>query len=393
MKNVQLPLSILLSISAFAQTPPFDVLIRNARIVDGTGNPWFVGDVGVREGRIAAVGGLSGASGRLVIDGRGRVLAPGFIDVHVHADFRPQARIDRNPGADNFLFDGVTTIVNGNCGWSVTDLAGFFREVEAARPGVNVAEMIGHGSIRQAVLGDENRAPTAAEMGRMKALVEQAMREGAVGFSTGLWYVPGNYARTEEVIELARVAAPFGAVYSTHMRDEGTKILDAVREAIRVAEETGMRLEVSHLKIMDRRDWGSAPKVIELLDAARARGVDAAGDFYPYDAGSTSLQPLFPRWALAGGDSAIRERLTAKESRARIAREMESDLTLRGGQPDYAYAVVANSPDDPSLVGKSLAQIHRERGGKPRGCERDTDSDRPARQGRHAAGVSRQWGR
>jgi len=365
MKRTLLLIPAFLAVSALAQPPSFDILVRHTRVIDGTGNPWFRADVGIRDGRIAAIGSLQSATARQVIDARQRILAPGFIDVHVHADFRPDITLTRHPAADSFLFDGVTTIVNGNCGWSFTDLAGFFKQVEQARPGVNVASMIGHGSIRQSILGDDNRAPTQAEFARMKSLVEQGMRDGAVGFSTGLWYVPGNYARTEEVIEMARAAAPFGGVYTTHMRDEGSEILAAVREAIRVAEESGMRLEVSHLKIGDRRNWGDAPKVLALLEEARSRGVDAAADFYPYTAGSTTLQPLFPRWALAGGDNGIRERLTSKETRDRIAREMESTPSLRGGQPDYAYAVVASSPGDPSLVGKSLAQIHRERGGKP----------------------------
>lgn len=352
------------SVALLAQTPEFDLLIRNARVVDGAGNPWYRADVGVNGGVITSIGSLAGKSGKQVIDARGRILAPGFIDVHVHADYLPDRRLDRHPGAANFLFDGVTTIVNGNCGWSSTDLATFFKDLERTKVGVNVASMVGHGSVRRAVMGDANRAPSAEEFGRMKALVDQAMRDGAVGFSTGLWYVPGNYAKTEEVIDLAKVAGGYGGVYSTHMRDEGAAILDAVREAIRVAEEAKLRLEVSHLKVMDRRFWGQASQVIELLEAARARGVDASGDFYPYDAGSTSLQPVFPRWALAGGDPAIRERLTSKESRSRVAREMEATPELRMGQSDYSFIVVANSPADPSLVGKSLSQIHRERGGK-----------------------------
>ena len=275
-RHMRLFLIGLLNLVPLAAAADLDIVIRDARIVDGTGNPWFRGDAGIRGGRIVAIGRLGGMTADRVVEGRGRVLAPGFIDVHVHADYRPEVRLDRYPAADNFLFDGVTTIVNGNCGWSVTNLAKFFDEVEKAGPGVNMASMIGHGSIRRAVLGDNNRTPTDAELGKMKALVEQGMRDGAVGFSTGLWYVPGNFSTTEEVIALAKVATPFGGVYSTHMRDEGYRVLDAVSEAIRIAEEAGLRLEVSHLKVMDRRNWGDAPKVIAMLDAARRRGVDLA---------------------------------------------------------------------------------------------------------------------
>lgn len=335
----------------------FDLLIRNGRVIDGAGNAWFRADVGVRGGKIAAIGKLANKTADRVIDAHDRIVAPGFIDVHVHADRLPERRLDRAPEASAFLFDGVTTIINGNCGWSETDLPPFFRDIEKAKPGVNMASMIGHGSVRIDVMGNDNRAPTAAELERMQAIVDKAMRDGAVGFSTGLWYAPATFAKTDEVIALAKVAGPYGVVYSTHMRDEGVHILDSVKEAIRVAEESGLRLEVSHMKVGDKRNWGAAPKVLELLNAARARGVDASGDFYPYTAGSSTMQPMFPRWSLAGGEQAILERLASKDSRARIASEMEQDSEYRGGNDDFSEAVVASCPFDHSLEGKNIPQI------------------------------------
>ena len=359
----KLPIVVVV-ISGLAFAADFDLLIRNARVVDGTGNPWFRADVGIRNGEIASIGRLAGKTADEIIEAKQRVVTSGFIDVHVHADYFPERRLTRNPDADAFLFDGVTTIVNGNCGWSEIDLADFFSSVEQAGPAVNMASMIGHGAIRRRVMGDANRAPTPVELQTMKEIVEQAMRDGAVGFSTGLWYTPASFARTEEVIALARAASSFGGVYATHVRDEGPRILEAIAEAVRIAEESGLRLQVSHLKIMDRRHWGTADKVIAALEAARLRGVDASGDFYPYEAASSRMQPLFPHWAFDGGEQSLRERLSAKESRARIAAEMANDPYFRQGQNDYSYLMVANCSFDHTLEGKSISQISRERGGK-----------------------------
>jgi N-acyl-D-amino-acid deacylase len=351
-------LLVALALQAGAQ---YDVLIRDARIVDGTGNPWFRADVAVAAGKIAALGRFENAKAARVIDAKGRVLVPGFIDVHTHIE----RAIAAAPAVDSFLHDGVTTVVTGNCGNSVTNIAAFLDALAKNPAGVNVASLIGHGSVRSAVLGMENRAPTPEELNKMRALVVQAMRDGAVGLSTGLWYAPGNYARTEEIIHLARAAAPFGGVYATHMRDEGPRILPALEEAIRIGEASGLRVQISHLKIGDRRQWGTAPKVIALLNDARRRGLDIAGDQYPYNAGSTGLQPLFPRAALAGGEEAVRERLTNPASRARIAAEIEADPEYRFGFDDYSFARVAFCPWDRALEGRTISEINLAQSRKP----------------------------
>ena len=222
----------LAALPAFAQ---YDILIRNARLVDGAGNPWFQASIAVRDGRIAAIGRLEGATAARVIDAAGRIAAPGFIDVHTHVE----GVIEKVPRADNFLLDGVTTIVTGNCGGSAADIARWFARLEELGVGVNVATLIGHNTVRRQVMGTENRHGTPEELARMKELVHAAMAQGAVGLSTGLIYIPGAYAPTEEVVELAKSAAVYNGVYASHMRDEGAQILEAIHEAARVGDDAG----------------------------------------------------------------------------------------------------------------------------------------------------------
>jgi N-acyl-D-amino-acid deacylase len=353
---IRLWVVLLLAASSWAQD--YDVIIRNARIVDGTGNPWFRGDVGIRGGRIAAVGRLEQAGAARTVDAAGRYLAPGFIDVHTHLE----RAVLTAPEMAAFLFDGVTTVVTGNCGFSATDLAAFFASVEKARPGVNVASLIGHNAIRDEVMGGANRAPTPQEQARMRDLVRRGMEAGAVGFSTGLWYTPGAYSATPEVIDLARVAAPFGGVYATHMRDEGVRVEEAIREAFEIGRESGLRVEISHFKVMDKRHWGSTAATLALVDEARGTGLDVVVDQYPYTAASTFLDIFFPRTALAGGLGPTRERLSSPESRARIAREIAASPELRMGHDNYAFAVIAEFPEDRSVEGLPIAEINRRRG-------------------------------
>ncbi len=348
---------ILLAAALPLAAADFDWVIRNARIVDGTGNPWYIADVGVKEGTIAAIGDLTNASASRIVDAAGKVLAPGFIDVHTHVE----RTLEQVPGGDNFVLDGVTTIVTGNCGGSKVDLAGWFRRLEELGLGLNVASLIGHNSVRREVMGSEQRAPSQEELARMQALVEEAMRAGAVGLSTGLIYVPGTYAETAEIVALAKVAARYGGVYATHMRNEGEQWLEAIEEAITVGREAEIPVEISHFKVSSRNVWGSSAKGIHLVDKARREGVDVVVDQYPYERSSTGLGILLPSWALAGGEDKLKERLADADTRARIARDME-EILRRRGHPDYSFATVARFEADPALEGKTISEINRLRG-------------------------------
>lgn len=350
-------LALLLALAVLPAAAQYDVLIRNARVIDGTGNPWFHASVAVKDGRIAAVGRLEGATAARVIDAAGRVVTPGFIDVHTHVE----GAIEKVPRADNFLLDGVTTIVTGNCGGSASDVARWFARLEELGIGVNVATLIGHNTVRRQVMGMENRHATPEELARMKELVHAAMAQGAVGLSTGLIYIPGAYAPTEEVVELAKSAAVYDGVYASHMRDEGAQILEAIHEAARVGEQAAMPVQISHFKIDTPRIWGFSEKSLALVEEYRRRGVDVVVDQYPYDHSSTNLGITLPAWALAGGADALRERLSNPETRARIAAEMKQRLQDLG-HPDYSYATVAYHEKDHSWEGRNLVEITRLRG-------------------------------
>lgn len=353
-------LALLLALAVLPALAQYDVLIRNARVIDGTGNPWFHASVAVKDGRIAAIGRLESATAARVIDAAGRVLAPGFIDVHTHVE----GAIEKVPRADNYLLDGVTTIVTGNCGGSTSDVARWFARLEELGIGINVATLIGHNTVRRQVMGTEDRHATPEELARMKELVHTAMAQGAVGLSTGLIYIPGAYAPTEEVVELARSAAVYDGVYASHMRDEGAQILDAIHEAARVGEQAGMPVQISHFKIDTPRIWGFSEKSLALVEDYRRRGVDVVVDQYPYDHSSTNLGITLPAWALAGGADALRERLSNPETRTRIAAEMRQRLSDLG-HADYSYATVAYFKPDHSWEGKNLAEITRLRGLDP----------------------------
>lgn len=340
-----------------AAAADYDLLIRNARVVDGTGNPWFRADLGIQGGRIAAIGNLAGRSAVRTIDAAGRVVSPGFIDVHVHVE----GEIDRVPRADNFLLDGVTTIVTGNCGGSRINLADWFSGLEKNGLGVNLASFIGHNTVRGEIMGAANRLATPGEIERMQAIVDKAMRDGAIGFSTGLIYIPGTYSNTAEVVALAKSAARYGGVYASHMRDEGPHVIEAIEEAVTVGKEAGMRVELSHFKIDTRGIWGMSEKTLALVEKYRAEGVDVVIDQYPYDRSSTNLGMLVPSWALADGREAVLKRLRAPQTRAKIAAEMQEMLT-RKGWPDYVWATVASYAPDRSYEGKSIVEINLKKG-------------------------------
>jgi N-acyl-D-amino-acid deacylase len=324
----------------------FDVLIRNARVMDGTGNPWLRADVGISGDRITAVGRLAGATAPHVIDARDRIVTPGFIDVHSHAaeGLRNAALHQGQP----LVAQGITTVIVNPDGGGPVDLAAQRAALEAARTGPNVGLLIGHGAVRSAVLGSVNRAPTAAELQKMKDLVRRGMAEGAFGLSSGLFYVPGSFATTEEVIELTKVAAQSGGLYTSHVRDEGNYgagVRASVREVIRIAEEAKTIGIVSHMKALGRDSWGLAPTLINDMVEARARGVQVYADQYPYEASSTSL-----RAALAPG---------GVEPTVAIVTE---NLRRRNG-PDAV--LIASYRAEPALAGKTLTEIAKARGVDP----------------------------
>lgn len=343
----------------FAQPPAeFDVLIVGGRVVDGTGAPWFRADIGIRGDRIEAVGPLEDARARLRLDARGLVVAPGFIDIHTHA----RRGIFHTPTAENYVRQGVTTLIEGQDGSSPLPLGDFLRRVEALPPAVNFGMLAGQGTIREQIMGRENRRATAEEVERMKQLVREAMKDGAFGLSTGLFYVPGNYTPTEEIIELAREAGRFGGIHISHMRDEAAGILESVRETIRIGEEGGLPTQLTHHKIIGAKNWGLSRETLRLVEEARARGVDVTIDQYPYTASSTATSALIPQWAQAGGRKAMLARLRDPALRAKIRAEVVSRIVHDRGGGHPKNVVLAQCAFDPALAGRNLAELTEKRG-------------------------------
>lgn len=330
-----------------------DLIIRGGRVIDGTGNPAYFADVAVRNGRITAIGrGLQGTGQAL--DAKGLVVAPGFIDVHTHAE-----NIAEIPRAENFVRMGVTSIVTGNCGGSALNVERFFRAAEAAKVSVNVATLFGHNTARRSAMGGTfRRDPTGAELARMTELVEQAMKDGAVGLSTGLIYTPGTYSKTEEIIPLARVAAKYDGIYASHMRSESTGIFDALQELFRIAREAGIRADISHLKLAGNASWGKSGAVLAAIEGARAEGLDITHDQYAYTASSTGISTLIPSEYREGGGNEFRERLADPARKAEIVAAMKESLQ-RSGRSDYAYAAIASYRADRSLNGKRIPEAAR----------------------------------
>jgi dihydroorotase/N-acyl-D-amino-acid deacylase len=352
---------LLLAAGLWGQTAPYDVIIAGARVVDGSGSPWFRADIGIRGDSIAAVGALGNAPARVRIDAKGMVVAPGFIDIHSHG----RRGIAAVPTAENYLREGVTTIVEGPDGSSPVPIAPFLEGIRKMAISVNFATMVGQGSIRQAVIGLANRPASAAEIEKMKDLAAQAMRDGAFGLSTGLFYVPGNFTPTEEVIELAKVVGKMGGIHISHMRDEAAHVLDSVRETIRIGEEGGLPTEITHHKMIGQPNWGKSVESLKLVEEARARGVDVTIDQYPYTASSTGIAALVPQWALEGGQKSTSERLAAPDQRARIKAAIVQNLKVDRGAGDPKNVVIVNCSFDGTLAGRNLTEITRARGAEP----------------------------
>ncbi len=337
---------VVLPIKTYAET--YDLIVRHGRVVDGTGNPAFFGDIAVTNGRIAAVGRITGDA-KKEIDATGLIVAPGFIDVHTHADDIPDL-----PRAENFARMGVTTIVVGNCGGSVENIGKLFSQIEAKPASVNVASLVGHGTIRGKVMGGSfMRPPTPAELDQMKAMVEQAMKDGAVGMSTGLIYLPGTFAKTEEIVELAKVVSAYDGIYTSHMRDEGTNIFDSLNELFRIAREAHIRAEISHIKLSGNASWGRTDKVLGAIAAARAEGLDITQDQYAYTASSTGISQLVPDTAREGGEKKFLERIADPEQKAGIVAQMKHSLA-GNGRTNYEYAVIAYYGHDTNLNGLNI---------------------------------------
>jgi N-acyl-D-amino-acid deacylase len=366
----------------FAALQPYDMVVRNGHIVDGTGSPWYAGDIGIRAGKIAVIGHLEGAPARRSIDAHGMVVAPGFIDMLGQSELT----ILVDPRLPSKIFQGITTEITGEGGsiaplndaivkadhvtyehygikptWRT--LGEYFARLRKQGMGINLATYAGATQIRRAVLGDDNRAPNAVELERMKALVREAMRDGAMGVSTSLQYAPAPYAKTEELIALATEAAKAGGIYASHIRDEGNGIAGALDEAFRIGREAHIPVEIWHLKAAGKSNWGRMPEIVAKIDQARKSGIDVAANTYAYTAWFNSFSAVIPPWAHDGGDKKLIERLKDPAMRARIRKEMESpdgDWNNEWQEVPGPEAILLCAVQNPKLVplqGKTIAEI------------------------------------
>jgi len=375
--------------SAFA-APPYDLVIRNGHIVDGTGSPWYSADIAIRAGRIAAIGKLDGAQATRTIDAHGMVVAPGFIDMLGQSELT----ILVNPHLPSKIYQGITTEVTGE-GNSVAPLndaiiqadkvtydhfgiqptwrnfAGYYARLRKQGMGINLASYIGATTVRRMVIGDQNRPPTPAELEKMKTIVRDAMRDGAVGLSTSLQYAPAPYASTEELIALATEAAKAGGIYASHIRNEGDSILTALDEAFRIGREAHIPVEIWHLKAAGKPNWGRMPEIIARIEQARKSGVEVGANTYAYPAWYNSFSAVIPPWAHDGGDKALIDRLKDPAMRARIRKEMETPSASWDNEwqeipgPEAITIGAVQNPKLLSIQGKNIAEIAKMRGKDP----------------------------
>ncbi|MBP1596233.1 MAG: D-aminoacylase [Acidobacteria bacterium] len=345
-----------------AQAPQYDLVISGGTLLDGSGNPGSPGDIAIKDGRIAAIGRIATPASIRTIDAGGALVVPGFIDIHTHGD--RDVASDRLKSAQNYIAQGVTTIVTGNCGGGTFEVGGYFDTLRRQGAGLNVIHLAGHGTVRSAVMQSADRAPTAAELDRMKSLVDRAMREGAAGISSGLFYAPGSFAKVDEVVELAKVVKKYGGIYTTHIRDESnytTGLRKSIEEAIEVGEKAGVRVEISHIKALGKPVWGMAPEICRVIEAAQARGVQVFADQYPYEASGTSLTAAtLARWVQA--DDKTRERLQDPMLLPKIKQEMAENIERRGGPETLRISSFRARPE---WQGKNLLEISRTLGKSP----------------------------
>ena len=341
-----------------------DVLVRNGKIIDGTGNSWYYADIAVKDGKIVAIGRLSNAQASKTIDAKGLIVAPGFIDVHAHIE----GGIFERPTADNYIYDGVTTVITGNCGSSADSMKDFFRQLDSMHTSINVASLIGHNTVRKQVMGLDDRLATPEEQKKMEELVAQAMREGAVGLATGLIYLPGMYSNTAEVVGLAKSAASYGGLYASHIRNEESKVVEAINEAINIGIQANIPVQISHFKVSHRANWGRSKETLPLIENARKNGYDVTIDQYPYTASSTNLGIRLPDWALAGGSDTLKKRINDPATHKKIIDDMLAQLK-EYKYKNYSYAVVANYKADSTYNGKSISEINKLKGRKSKAKE------------------------
>jgi N-acyl-D-amino-acid deacylase len=372
---------------ATAQDQPFDLVITHGHIIDGTGSPWYSGDVGIRGGRIAAIGSLAGSPAKLTVDAHGEVVAPGFIDMLGQSELT----ILVDPRLPSKIYQGITTEITGE-GNSVapTDDAilaadranyehykitpdwrtfrQYFARIEKQGMGINLASYVGATQVRRMVLGDADVQPTAPQLNEMRAWVDQAMRDGAVGLSTALQYAPAPYARTDELIALASAAAPYGGIYATHMRSEGDSVLDSIDEAARIGREAHIPVEIWHLKAAGKANWGRMPQIVAKIDQLRASGIDISANTYAYTAWFNTFSAFIPPWAHDGGDTKLIERLKDPATRARIRKDMTTagpDSTGKDWDnewqeipgPEAIQIAVVQNPELLPLQGKRLSEV------------------------------------
>jgi N-acyl-D-amino-acid deacylase len=331
-----------------------DILIRNGKIIDGTGNNWYYGDLAVKDGKILSTGRNLPHTATRIIDATGLIIAPGFIDVHTHLE----GDEDRDPKATSFILDGVTTCITGNCGSSTIDIGSYLNWVDSLKTSINIATLIGHNDVRKAVMGRANREATPDELDRMKAIVDKAMRAGAFGLSTGLIYIPGTFTKTSEIVELAKVASAYDGIYATHMRDEGDSVVQAIEEALTIGKEARIPVQISHFKLSGQHNWGRSRETVPLIEQARKQGIDVTIDQYPYTASSTSISTLLPDALLADGQDSIRARLQRPDVRRSVREHILARLKKRKLR-HLSYAVVASFAPDSNYNGKSIEEINR----------------------------------
>jgi N-acyl-D-amino-acid deacylase len=336
----------------------FDLVLAGAEIIDGLGGPAFKQDIGIRNQRIACIGSIPPKQAQRVIDASGLAIAPGFIDVHTHVE----RNVPTNAAflAPNFLHQGVTTIITGNCGRSFLDIAELFKLLETNGSDVNVASLIGHNTIRSQVMHESAAPPSTGQLAKMKALAQTGLRDGALGLSTGLEYIPGTFANTNELVELAKAVGANHGLYVSHLRDEGPKAEAAIREAISIGERAGVQVHISHFKVQGPNQWGSAQRRLDLVKSAGARGLRISVDQYPYIASSTGIVVLLPSWLSEGGLHAASLKLSDPATRRRVREEMIEQL-LALGWADYSFARIAYCESDRSLVGLTIPQITKRR--------------------------------
>jgi N-acyl-D-amino-acid deacylase len=366
-----------------AQTPPaFDLVITNGHIIDGTGSPWYSGDVGIRDGRVAAIGNLAAAPRKRTIDAAGKVVAPGFIDMLGQSELS----ILVEPRLPSKIYQGITTEITGEGGSAAplndaivqTDRPGYehykitpdwrtfrqyFARLEKQGMGINLASYVGATQVRRMVLGDDNKQPSPEQLEQMKALVRQAMKDGAVGVSSALEYTPAPYAKTEELIALAAEGSKFGGIYSTHMRDESNSVLEAIDEALRIGREAHVPVEIWHLKVAGKENWGRMPEVVKKINAARAAGADVSADTYAYTAWFNDFSAFIPPWAHDGGSAKMVERLKDPATRERIRKDMltpSKDWDNEWQEIPGPEAIMIGIVENPKLLplqGKRLSEI------------------------------------